>query len=64
MEPRLLGKSLGLHPFFTLFASYAGWQLFGIVGMLLGPLVALAVKTFIGRTRLDGERLKKSGEKM
>lgn len=40
MEPRLLGKSLGLHPLCTLFASYAGWRFFGIVGMLLGPIVA------------------------
>ncbi|MBQ9760449.1 MAG: sporulation integral membrane protein YtvI, partial [Clostridia bacterium] len=25
MEPRLIGKSLGLHPLLTIFATYAGW---------------------------------------
>ena len=49
MEPRLVGKSLGLHPLITLFASYAGWRLFGVLGMLLGPVLALAVKAFILR---------------
>ena len=53
MEPRLLGKSLGLHPLFTLFASYAGWQICGVAGMLIGPLVALAIKTFVDRSRVD-----------
>lgn len=49
MEPRLVGKSLGLHPLLSLFASYAGWRLFGVLGMLLGPLAALAVKSFVLR---------------
>lgn len=57
MEPRLLGKSLGLHPLLTLFASYAGWQLFGVLGMLLAPIGALAVKAFIGRIHTDRSEL-------
>lgn len=57
MEPRLLGKSLGLHPLFTLFASYAGWKLFGVAGMLLGPIIALAAKTLFDRTHTLGSRL-------
>ncbi len=44
LEPRILGSSLGLHPLLTLFAAYAGWQLFGILGMLIGPAIALLVK--------------------
>jgi sporulation integral membrane protein YtvI len=49
MEPRLVGKSLGLHPLITLFASYAGWRLFGVLGMLLGPVLALAIKAVLLR---------------
>ena len=49
-EPRLVGKSLGLHPLLTLFAGYAGWKCFGVLGMALGPLVALLVKSFLGET--------------
>ena len=43
-EPKLLGKSLGLHPLLTLFASYAGFRLFGFLGMLAGPVVATLIK--------------------
>lgn len=44
LEPRLVGKSLGLHPLLTLAAGYAGFRLLGVVGILLGPLFALGIK--------------------
>lgn len=44
VEPRLVGKSLGLHPLAALAASYAGWRWFGVLGMALGPVAALLVK--------------------
>ena len=47
LEPRIVGKSIGLHPLATLFAAYAGLQLFGLAGMLLGPAVALLVKGWV-----------------
>jgi sporulation integral membrane protein YtvI len=43
MEPRLLGKELGLDPLVTLMAMYAGYKLLGLVGMLLSPLLAVSV---------------------
>ena len=43
-EPKVLGKSLGLHPLLTLFATYVGFSLFGLLGMILAPIVALLVK--------------------
>ena len=51
LEPRLVGKSLGLHPLLSLFASWVGWQLLGITGMILGPLVALAAKTLLAQMK-------------
>ena len=47
IEPKLLGKSLGIHPLLTLFAGYAGWQLFGFLGMLLGPVAAMMIKNLL-----------------
>lgn len=41
LEPRLVGKGLGLDPLVTLIAIYAGWKLWGILGMLLAPILAL-----------------------
>lgn len=41
LEPRLLGKHLGLDPLLTLVALYAGYRIFGFVGMLLAPMLAV-----------------------
>lgn len=41
LEPRLLGKELGLDPLVTLAAMYLGYQLFGIIGLLLSPVLAV-----------------------
>ena len=43
-EPRILGKSLGIHPLLSLLFSYAGLSLFGFWGLLLSPLAALLCK--------------------
>lgn len=43
LEPRFVGKHLGLDPLVTLFAMYAGYRFFGFGGMILSPLVAVTV---------------------
>ncbi|MDY4489592.1 MAG: sporulation integral membrane protein YtvI [Candidatus Faecousia sp.] len=43
LEPRLLGKRLGLDPLATLIALYVGYKLWGIGGMILSPLLAVTV---------------------
>lgn len=43
LEPRLLGRQLGLDPLVTLAALYLGYQLFGIAGLLLSPILAVTV---------------------
>lgn len=42
LEPRLIGKQLGLDPLLTLAALYAGYRLWGIMGMLAAPILAVA----------------------
>lgn len=42
LEPRLVGRQLGLDPLVTLAALYAGYRLWGFGGMLLAPLLAVA----------------------
>lgn len=44
LEPRLLGKQLGLDPLLTLVVMYAGFRLWGIAGMILSPLAAVIGK--------------------
>ena len=43
LEPKLVGKQLGLDPLVTLFALYAGYKLWGLGGMLLSPMLAVTV---------------------
>ncbi|MBO5891289.1 MAG: sporulation integral membrane protein YtvI [Oscillospiraceae bacterium] len=43
MEPKLVGKQLGLDPLITLVALYAGYRLWGLGGMILAPLLAVTV---------------------
>ena len=43
LEPRLLGRQLGLDPLVTLMALYAGFRLWGILGMILAPMLAVVV---------------------
>lgn len=47
LEPRVVGRQLGLDPLVTLFALYAGFRFWGIPGLLLAPLLATAVKTLL-----------------
>ena len=44
LEPRLVGRQLGLDPLLTLFALYAGYRFWGIPGMILAPILTTAVK--------------------
>ncbi len=43
LEPRLLGKQLGVSPVFVIFSVYAGLLLFGGAGVVLGPLACSTV---------------------
>jgi len=44
ITPRILGKSVGLHPVISLFALMAGGQLFGLVGMVLAVPIAASIQ--------------------
>lgn len=43
LEPRMVGRQLGLDPLITLIALYIGFQLWGIGGMLLSPMVCVVL---------------------
>lgn len=44
LEPRFLGRQIGLHPLLTLLSLYAGYRLFGIAGMILVPIGVILLK--------------------
>ncbi|HBI72809.1 MAG TPA: sporulation integral membrane protein YtvI, partial [Lachnospiraceae bacterium] len=45
IEPKIVGKQIGLHPIVTLVLMYVGAQLMGVLGLLLLPILATIIKT-------------------
>ena len=39
VEPKIIGKSLGIHPIISLMLLYVGYSVFGISGLILLPLI-------------------------
>lgn len=46
IEPRIVGGNIGIHPLVTLIFIYLGYRVFGIVGLILGPVFAILLKSF------------------
>ena len=51
LEARLMGDKVGLSPLETLVSIYVGLQLFGVLGVVLGPVGVLVVKEFAGESK-------------
>lgn len=43
LEPRFVGKQLGLDPLLTLLSMYSGYRLWGFLGMVVSPLAAVTL---------------------
>lgn len=48
-EPRILGKSLGVHPLVTLILLYGGYSLFGLGGLLLVPAIGVLISALFNK---------------
>ncbi len=51
VEPRFIGKQIGINPLITLFAIYVGFRLMGIIGILLSIFVLIIVSGIINGKR-------------
>ncbi|MGM9640116.1 MAG: sporulation integral membrane protein YtvI [Faecousia sp.] len=51
LEPRMVGRQLGLSPLTTLAAVYAGYKLWGILGMILAPVLTITAAQIWAMTR-------------
>ncbi len=47
LEPKLVGRHLGLDSLTTLLILYAGYRLWGLPGMILTPMLAVTVKQLV-----------------
>jgi len=53
LEPRLVGRQLGLDPLLTLAALYTGFRLWGFLGLLAAPILTAAVKSVLDARAMD-----------
>ncbi len=47
MQPKILSTQIGLNPLLTLISIYAGIRLFGVLGIILGPMLMILVISII-----------------
>ena len=47
LEPRIVGDQVGIYPPVLLLAMYLGMQLWGVFGLLLGPISAIILRNFL-----------------
>lgn len=51
LEPKLLGNRIGIPPLYTLMAVYVGVELFGILGVILGPFGLVIIRSVLEETK-------------
>lgn len=44
IEPKVVSHNIGVHPFITLLAMYIGFKIFGLFGLIVGPVVMVIFK--------------------
>lgn len=52
LEPKIVSGKIGIHPIFTLIAMYTGYKIIGVMGMLVGPIVLIILKSIFA-SRLE-----------
>ncbi len=52
VEPKIVGSNLGIHPVVSIISIYLGMRFFGLLGLILGPLIALLLKSMIKEQRI------------
>lgn len=45
LEPKIVSGKIGIHPIFTLIAMYTGFKVIGVMGLLIGPIALIILKS-------------------
>lgn len=54
LEPKIVSNKIGIHPIFTLIAMYTGYKVIGVMGMLVGPIVLIILKSIFSNRLEQG----------
>lgn len=48
IEPKIVGRQIGIHPIFTIIAMYTGVKFCGLMGLFVGPIILIILKNIFG----------------
>lgn len=54
LEPKIISGKIGIHPIFTLIAMYTGFKLMGVIGMFVGPIILIILKSIFAEMLEEG----------
>jgi len=52
--PHVVGSQTGLSPLLTVISSFIGWRLWGVLGMIIGPILAVIIVNIFQSGIFDG----------
>ena len=52
LEPKIVSGKIGIHPIFTLIAMYTGFKVIGVMGMIVGPIALIIIKSILTEYRV------------
>ena len=47
LEPKIVSGRIGIHQIFTLIAMYTGFKVIGVMGMIVGPIALIIIKSIL-----------------
>lgn len=59
LEPRIMGHGIGLSPIMSIISIYIGYALFGIIGVVLGPVGYVIIEQLMMKEEKQWQRTKK-----
>lgn len=60
MEPKIIGKKMGLHPLVTLIAMFLGLKIFGFIGMIILPVSLIILNNMLlAKRNISNEKIDK-----
>ena len=54
LEPKIVSGKIGIHPIFTLIAMYTGFRIIGVLGILVGPIILIVLKSIFANRLEEG----------
>jgi sporulation integral membrane protein YtvI len=55
LEPRIVGRQIGVHPLAMLISMYVGLQVFGFIGIFVLPILLVVIKGFYDERKAGGQ---------